>query len=268
MDGPYERGLSIISIRNPYDYASAMTDICYECGPQKHNRQNPEVFIGTPWHGGNHADDHRFDNLMAMRRDKYCNYLEKAAKLTDCIMMVHSEDNMLPIHQERFVWRMAMLTGWPLKGKHPSTVVEYSGHKGAGGFKLSKLIDNSLIFKKYYTAKDKSVIRAVDQVIEGDFEKAFGYKSLVLPEERHTEPVAQQRQEDPNAQQRQEDPNAKLKAKRKARQEILRARHEEIKSQREGIKSPDEEKIALPETEMIADPETIQKLIQKLENIR
>ena len=206
VDGPYERGLSIISIRNPYDYASAMTDICYECGPQKHNRQNPEVFIGTPWHGGNHADDHRFDNLMAMRRDKYCNYLEKAAKLTDCIMMVHSEDNMLPVHQERFVWRMAMLTGWPLKGKQPSSKGDYSGHADGRGFKLSNLIDKTLFFKDQYTEKERRVIKTVNEVMEEDFEKALGYKSLVLPEEPR---VSSETQEHPNAQGQGEVPESR-----------------------------------------------------------
>jgi len=183
-DGPYERGLSIISIRNPYDYTNAMIKECYQCGPQERNSHKPGVFVGSPWDGDIHADNHHFDNLMVMRKAKYCKYLEQAAKLTDCIMFVHSEDNMLPTQQLHFVWKMAMLTGWPMKQIYPSVRSEYAGHaRGThGDFSVCKLIKEMLYFKtKDLSPIEGQVIDAVNTYMEKDFEEAMGYLPMELP---------------------------------------------------------------------------------------
>lgn len=187
VDGPYEGGLSIISIRNPYDYTKSMTKKCYSCGHQEKNRDDVDVFVGTPWYGGNHADDYHFDNLMAMRKTKYCNYLEKAAKLTDCIMFVRSEDNMLSTQQDHFVWRMSILTGWPLKQTYPSVQLGYSGHSKKthqGQFSVGNLVDDLLYFKSdKITEKEGKVVNAVNTYMEKAFEDAMGYTPKQLPSE-------------------------------------------------------------------------------------
>ncbi|KAI8107110.1 hypothetical protein M9434_001755 [Picochlorum sp. BPE23] len=185
-NGSYEKGLSIISIKNPYDYTRSMLKECYNCGPQEKNRGNASAFLGTEWHKGAHVGRYHFENLMVMRKEKYCNYLEKAAELTDCIMMVHSEDNVLPIQQEHYVWRIATMTGWPLKEGVVRTKSDYSGHSAGGdarkSFELSKLVDGITYFKKDFSEHEENVIHAVNENMIDDFEKAFGYHRIKVPE--------------------------------------------------------------------------------------
>ena len=191
-NGPYEKGLSIISIKNPYDYTRSMLKECYNCGPQEKNRGNPAAFVGTEWHLGAHVWQYHFANLMVMRKEKYCNYLEKAAELTDCIMLVHSEDNLLPIHQEHYVWRIAKMTGWPLKEDTIRTKSDYSGHSAGGGFQLSKLVDGITYFKTDYSTHEENVIHAVNDYMIDDFETAFGYHRIQVPEKppiKKAEPI-------------------------------------------------------------------------------
>ncbi|WPT10707.1 hypothetical protein PSENEW3n2_00001879 [Picochlorum sp. SENEW3] len=189
-NGTYEKGLSIISIKNPYDYTRSMLKECYNCGPQEKNRGNPAAFVGTEWHKGDHVGQYHFENLMVMRKEKYCNYLEKAAELTDCIMMVHSEDNVLPIHQEHYVWRIATMTGWPLKEGVVRTKSDYSGHvaRGESGFQLSKLVDGITYFKRSFSEHEENVIHAVNENMIDDFEKAFGYHRIKVPEKPPKQP--------------------------------------------------------------------------------
>ncbi len=191
-NGTYEKGLSIISIKNPYDYTRSMLKECYGCGPQEKNRGNPAAFVGTEWHQGSHVWQYHFANLMVMRKEKYCNYLEKAAELTDCIMLVHSEDNLLPIHQEHYVWRIAKMTGWPLKEDTIRTKSDYSGHSAGGGFQLSKLVDGITYFKTDYSTHEENVIHAVNDYMIDDFETAFGYHRIQVPEKppiKKAEPI-------------------------------------------------------------------------------
>ena len=185
-NGAYEKGLSIVSIKNPYDYTRSMLKECYNCGPQEKNRGNASAFVGTEWHKGAHVGEYHFENLMVMRKEKYCNYLEKAAELTDCIMMVHSEDNVLPIQQEHYVWRIATMTGWPLKEGMVRIKSDYSGHSAGSAarksFELLKLVAGITYFKKDFSEHEENVIQAVNENMIDDFEKAFGYHRIELPE--------------------------------------------------------------------------------------
>ena len=181
-DGTYYPGLTVISVKNPYDWVASMMRKCYGCDPDNVVR-SPEEFVTKPWLKGDHIQKgENFKNIFDMRAKKLCNHIQVAAEKTDCVLFVRQEDNFLWHQQYKYLWRAAEMTGWQLSSKGIGHGQQgYFGRAKTGPFTPIGYLEKSLYFANNYTTlseKDIKLIRAVNSVLDRDFELALGYPPL------------------------------------------------------------------------------------------
>jgi hypothetical protein len=104
-------GLSILCVRNPYDWVRAMRDECYFCEGRNRNAKSLAHFLSTPWTGGAHIEK-RYQNIFDLRYQKVCNWLSVAVSRSNCVMVVRAEELVLQKTQRAFVSAIEKLTGW------------------------------------------------------------------------------------------------------------------------------------------------------------
>eukprot|EP00890_Picochlorum_soloecismus_P002130 jgi/Picsp_1/2918/NSC_01143-R1_conserved unknown protein [Ectocarpus siliculosus] len=178
-DTGYYPGLSIVSIRNPYDWVRSMMKECYHCSKQQMKAKNdPERFVSIPWTRGAHILPHeQFDNIFDLRKRKFCNQVSVAAKRSDCVVIVNSESTILGDQQKALVHRVKEMTGWAMVHKEPQEALGYFGRMGASLFDPATYIHKSIYLKSNYTNTDRRIIQAVRSSMDADFERAVGYKT-------------------------------------------------------------------------------------------
>ena len=178
-DTGYYPGLSIVSIRNPYDWVQSMMKECYHCSKQQVKAKNdPDKFVSIPWTSGAHILPHeQFDNIFDLRNRKFCNHVSVASRRSDCVIIVRSESTILGDEQKAFVQRVKEMTGWDMVQKEPQQALGYFGRMGASTFNPATYIHKSIYLKSNYTSKDRRIIQAVRSAMDADFEQAVGYKT-------------------------------------------------------------------------------------------
>lgn len=182
-DEGFFNGLSVISVRNPYDYVKAMNVWCFGCNPRGMSRLDPLAFVNAKFEGFEHEVGYSFKDIFDMRQRKLCNHIRVAAERTDCVVIVRQEDNLLKHQQERYIWRIARLTGWPLRGGIPDAHAGYSGHmrwRRKTDFTPIGYLNESIFFATSYVEKDERIIEAVNSKIDVDFEAMLGYSKITL----------------------------------------------------------------------------------------
>lgn len=176
----YYPGLSVLSMKNPYDWVHSMIQKCYFCASSNQEaKSDAQKFVQMVWKGGDHEDDYVFQNLLDMRKQKICNHIKIAATRSDCLLMSRSEDTILALHQERFILRAAEMTGWKMKQSMPQIDLGYSG-MNAEGVVQDESISVALVHKMMYGRKnfsleEESIIEAVNSVLDVEFERSLGY---------------------------------------------------------------------------------------------
>lgn len=180
-DGSYYPGLTVISVKNPYDWVASMMRKCYGCDPDN-VLSSPEDFVTRPWTKGDHIhDDENYDNIFSMRVKKFCNHIQVAAEKTDCVLFVRQEDNLLWHQQYKYLWRAAEMTGWEFSTEMGHGQQGYYGRARKGPFTPTGYLEKSLYFMANHSSlseKDTKLIRAVNSVLYRDFELALGYPPL------------------------------------------------------------------------------------------
>ena len=178
-DTGYYPGLSIVSIRNPYDWVQSMMKECYHCSKQQMKSKNdPDKFVSIPWTSGAHIlPNERFDNIFDLRKKKFCNHLSVAARRSDCLMIIRAESTILGDQQKAFVQRVKAMTGWDMVQNEPQEVLGYFGRMGASTFNPAAYTRKSIYMKSTnYTSKDRRIIQAVRSGLDAEFERAVGYR--------------------------------------------------------------------------------------------
>eukprot|EP00890_Picochlorum_soloecismus_P004687 jgi/Picsp_1/5219/NSC_02582-R1_---NA--- len=180
-DASYYPGLTVISVKNPYDWVASMMRKCYGCDPDN-VQSSPEEFVTKPWIKGDHIHDgEKYENMFQMRAKKFCNHVQVAAEKTDCVLFVRQEDNLLWHQQYKYLWRAAEMTGWDFGKDMGHGQQGYYGRAKSGPFTPIGYLEKSLYFTNNYSAlsgKDTELIRAVNSVLDRDFELALGYPPI------------------------------------------------------------------------------------------
>lgn len=183
-DGRFYPGLTVISIRNPYDWVKSMMRDCYFCDSAqvRASRKGHLEFVSTPWQRGAHiTPGESFEDIFDLRMKKFCNHLKSAITSSDCVMIVRAEENVLPMHQEVFVQRVQNLTGWAMKGETPTVLTGYHG-RAQSGTSMSMLpkdyFDRSVYFGYSRSQPEEDALHLVEAVnakMNPTFEKLLGY---------------------------------------------------------------------------------------------
>lgn len=177
VDSGYYEGLSVVSVRNPYDWVHSMMEECYHCALEQLSVvKDPDMFVTVPWTSGAHIAPHEsFSNIFDLRQQKICNHIGTAAKRSDCVFFTRAEENLLEEHQQEFVSRVARMTGWEIHHGQPQSLTGYFGRMNRDAFDPIEYLDKSLYFKSNYTPLDAKIIKAVNRMMNADFESALGY---------------------------------------------------------------------------------------------
>ena len=189
FDEGYYNGISVISVRNPYDWVAAMKKKCYYCGStmESYARQGLiEKMVDEEWKEGHHERPYMFHDIFDLRQRKFCNQLKVAATRTDCVVLVRAEDNLLYHQQEKFIWRIQQMTGWKLRTE---SIVINRGYQGFSRdnnerdkINLPILVNASIVFKPQLTPMDIRTVKAANSRMNDTFEKALGYYSMHVTE--------------------------------------------------------------------------------------
>jgi len=185
-DSGYYPGLSVLSMKNPYDWVYSMIQKCYFCSRSNQEAiSDAQKFVNMVWKGGDHEDDFVFQNLLEMRKKKICNHIKTAATRSDCLLMSRSEDTILAIHQQTFVWRVAEMTGWKMKQPMPQVDLGYSG-MNAEGVKIQgesipvALLDKMMYGRRNFSREEELIIAAVNSIVDAEFERSLGYHQILV----------------------------------------------------------------------------------------
>jgi hypothetical protein len=185
-DEGYSPGISIISIRNPYDWVSSMRKCscmeCFNCGiimAVAAMSGSLDQLIKGEWKEGQHERPHTFKGIFDMRQRKFCNHLHVAASRTDCVVLVRAEDLLLYHQQERLVWQVQHMTGWNYKTNKILIKKGYQGH-GASQYEvgLAVVLGSSLMYKPLPSPFDRKIIEDVNLEMNTAFERALGYSVI------------------------------------------------------------------------------------------
>jgi hypothetical protein len=184
-DTGYYPGLSVLSVKNPYDWVHSMIQKCYFCASSNREaKSDAQKFVQMVWKGGDHEDDYVFQNLLDMRKQKICNHIKIAATRSDCLLISRSEDTILALHQESFVLRAAEMTGWKMRQSMPLIDLGYSGMNAEGVAKdesISVALMHKMMYgRRNFSREEESIIKAVNSVLDVEFERSLGYHQIVL----------------------------------------------------------------------------------------
>ena len=186
-DEGYYHGFTVLSVRNPYDYVRSMQRICFHCGNEAFQRNvrklDPDDFVNMAIQGG-HEVGYQFKDIFDMRQRKFCNHIRTAAERTDCVLLVRQEDNILKHQQEKYIWRIAKMTGWPLQADVAENHERYSGWTpGKNSITTTGLITDSIMLKSrsQYNDDDRRIVEAVNKKIDVRFESMLGYSKISVP---------------------------------------------------------------------------------------
>ena len=181
-DKGYYPGLTIISMRNPYDWVAAMMEECYHCAKENLDAVNdPHRFVQLPFKKGAHVlPGELYHNIFDMRQRKFCNHIAVSAARSDCVIVIRAEDNVLRHQQENFVAMVERMTGWSLMHGSPRHVTGYFGRMKRTGFDVAAYIAKSLFLKTEHTNEDQKVISAVNKHMNAEFEQSLGFQRIGL----------------------------------------------------------------------------------------
>jgi len=187
----YHPGLSIISIRNPYDWARKMMDECYFCGKSQMKAVESgsiEEFLSVPWTDGAHiSSNEKYMDIFDLRKKKFCNHLYVAATRSDCVIVVRAEENIMPGQQRAFIQKIQDMTRWALKYSEPKVLRSYLGRSSKTMFNPLAYFSGSVYFSTLEPVTDldnnskesaRRLVDLVDRKSDESFERALGYKSL------------------------------------------------------------------------------------------
>lgn len=186
-DGHFYPGLTVISIRNAYDWVRSMMRDCYFCDSAqiRASRKGPLEFVSTPWQRGAHiTPGESFEDIFDLRMKKFCNHLKSAITSSNCVMLVRAEENVLPMQQEAFVRAVQNLTGWTMKGEMPTVLTGYHGRAQSGTSMAPKdYFERSVYFRAHTLEKETEetdtetshLVEAVNARMNPTFEKLLGY---------------------------------------------------------------------------------------------
>lgn len=186
-DGHFYPGLTVISIRNAYDWVRSMMRDCYFCDSVqiRASRKGPLEFVSTPWTKGAHiTPGESFEDILDLRMKKFCNHLKSAITSSNCVMIVRAEENVLPMQQEAFVQAVQNLTGWTMKGETPTVLTGYHGRAQSGTSMVPKdYFERSVYFRAHTLEKETEerdtetlhLVEAVNTKMNPTFEKLLGY---------------------------------------------------------------------------------------------
>lgn len=182
----YQPGLTVVSVRNPYDWVKSFQKKCYGC--EQRNTKNylgtVEAFVSQAWVGGDHVyqDVATYKNIFDMRYKKVCNHIRSALTQSDCLIYLRQEDNLLPTSKNAIVEMAAAMTGWTPSGSQMSfDQLQYYGHNEdkTDYRSIESYIHSSLYFRQSnnnaLTEEDKELIQAVNAHADPAFEHALGY---------------------------------------------------------------------------------------------
>ena len=182
----YQPGLTVVSVRNPYDWVKSFQKKCYGC--EERNTQKylntVEDFVTQAWVGGDHVyrDVATYNDIFDMRYKKICNHIRSALTQSDCLVYMRQEDNVLPNSKHAIVQMAAAMTGWtPRAPQTPFDQLQYYGHNedGTDYRSIESYIHSSLYFRQStntaFTEEEKALIQAVNAHANPVFEHALGY---------------------------------------------------------------------------------------------
>lgn len=186
-EGVFQPGLTVVSLRNPYDWVRSLQKKCYGCEDRnKYSKLDSlRLFLNQSWSGGDHVPPHVvYRNLFDMRYRKLCNHVRAALTNSNCMIYLRQEDNILSSSKHSTLLMAARLTGWKLKNVSELNIKStYHGHSKEKTNYLSagSYIDSSLYFKSpsIYTEEDRLLIAAVNEHVSQDLEEIAGF--LILP---------------------------------------------------------------------------------------
>lgn len=172
----YYPGLSIVSIRNPYDWIRSMIRQCYFCDRSQLSaiRKGVREFLESPWTKGAHIlPGEHYDNIFDLRKKKLCNHLRVAYERSDCVLLIRAEENVLSLQQQLFISKISNMTKWKQRNKSPKVFSTYLGRDSTQeSFNPSKYFSQSLLF---HPELDIDFVRAVRDHMDEEFEFALGY---------------------------------------------------------------------------------------------
>ena len=187
----YHPGLSIISMRNSYDWVRKMMEECYFCGKEQMKAVESgsiEEFLSAPWTDGAHiSSNEKYTDIFDLRKKKFCNHLYVAATRSDCVIVVRAEENIMPGQQRAFIQKIQDMTRWALKHSQPKVLRSYLGRSSRTMFNPLAYFSSSLYFSRLETKKDwdnnlkesaRILVNLVDRKSDERFERALGYKRL------------------------------------------------------------------------------------------
>lgn len=175
-DYGYYPGLSIISIRNPFDWIRSMMRECYFCDTAQlvGIRKGVREFLTLPWTKGAHIlPGETYGNIFDLRKKKFCNHLKVAYKRSDCVLIVRAEENILHLQQERFIYQIANMTNWETIYETPMVLSRYLGRGSTrNSFNSSRYFSQSLLI---HPELDRDLVQVVRENMDHSFEFALGY---------------------------------------------------------------------------------------------
>ena len=176
-DYGYYPGLSIISIRNPFDWIRSMMRECYFCDNAQliAIKKGINEFLTSPWTKGAHIlPGEKYANIFDLRKKKFCNHLRVAYKRSDCVLVVRAEENILGQQQKHFVLKIANMTNWEIVDQTAKVFSTYLGRGSAqGSFNSSRYFSQSLLM---HPELDPELVQAVGEIMDVRFEAALGYQ--------------------------------------------------------------------------------------------
>ena len=175
-DYGYYPGLSIISIRNPFDWIRSMMRECYYCDAAQliAIKKGVKEFLASPWTKGAHIlPGEAYENVFDLRKKKFCNHLKTAYRRSDCVLIVRAEENILGLQQQRFVFKIANMTNWEITGETPKVLSKYLGRDSTQvSFNSSRYFSQSLLI---HPDLDPDFVQVVMESMDQNFEFALGY---------------------------------------------------------------------------------------------
>lgn len=174
-DHGYYPGLSIISIRNPYDWVRSMMRECYFCDSAQMRTISKGIkeFVNSPWTKGAHIlSGEYYENIFDLRVKKFCNHLVVAYKRSDCVLITRAEENILSRQQRSYIFNIANMTMWKRTSSEPKVLRAYLGRGSDASFNSLKYFTESLML---YPQSDVELVNAVKESMNVRFETALGY---------------------------------------------------------------------------------------------
>ena len=173
-EGPFNAGVAVVSIRNPFDWVLGMKKQCWFCQSPEWDRNvstwNLEDFVSVPWEGSFEGNE-KFRNIFEMRYTKLCNHLQASLRAT-CVLLVRHDDLILPWQQVKFIHQIPSLLGWSLstKAKYLSTYKWMEGEPYDSFAEISR--------SHQMTPLNQSAIEIVKNHMNATLEASLGYFAL------------------------------------------------------------------------------------------